>query len=261
MFTIFLIQIAVRDMEQVIRSLNDQVRALQLQVQSLQTQAPPPHMPSGMSPAHRSSPSGVLPPQPIQTTQSNLQHPLPHQHVSTSSHLRSGALGTFNSANALPALLSQQLPSQPTQQQPQPNVLQQQLPPSWQQVQGPPPLQPQQQSQQQQYQPPPPAQPVPTYAQQPYKPQPQQQAPAPPQQMPPQQAAPITRVVGGNVGSSGEDWDDIFLATLQRQDPRQLRDLLARCNPDVVMPAKRELSPIGQAVVLTLIHRVSFRFT
>lgn len=55
----------------------------------------------------------------------------------------------------------------------------------------------------------------------------------------------------------GEDWDDIFLATLQRQDPRQLRELLARCNPDVIMPAKRELSPIGQAVVLTLIHRVS----
>lgn len=77
--------------------------------------------------------------------------------------------------------------------------------------------------------------------------------------MAPQQPGPIARGAG-NVGSSGEDWDDIFLATLQRQDPRQLRDLLARCNPDVVMPAKRELSPIGQAVVLTLIHRVRLRF-
>lgn len=216
----------------------------------------PSGMASGMSPAHSSSPSGVLPPQPIQAAHSNLQHPLPHQHVSTSSHLRSGAIGTFNSSSALPALLSQQLPSQSTQQQPQPGVLQQQPPPSWQSGPGPaqgPPPQPQPQVQQQQYQPPPPAQPIPTYAQQSYKPQ-QQQAP-PPQQMAPPQGAPITRGVG-NV-TSGDDWDDIFLATLQRQDARQLRDLLARCNPDIIMPAKRELSPIGQAVVLTLIHRVS----
>ena len=77
--------------------------------------------------------------------------------------------------------------------------------------------------------------------------------------MAPSQGAPITRGVG-NV-TSGDDWDDIFLATLQRQDARQLRDLLARCNPDIIMPAKRELSPIGQAVVLTLIHRVSLQFT
>lgn len=82
----------------------------------------------------------------------------------------------------------------------------------------------------------------------------QQQQPQQQQQAP--NAAPLPR--GFAVGApAGEDWDDIFLATLQSHDPRQLRDLLARCNPDVIMPVKRELTPISQAVVLTLIHRVS----
>lgn len=245
----------VRDMEQSLRSLSEQVRGLQLQ---LQTQPQSSHLSSG----HRDSPGTGTIQQPVQSSASTLQHPLPHQHVSSSSQLRQG---NFNSSRDLSALLSSQtLPPQPTQQQQQP-ILQQPQPTSWQQVPGlaqPPQLPPQPQ---QQYQPPS-QPPIGSYSQQSYKQQQQQQAPQPQQlkiQQPPQQqhqsqqvtnAAPMPRGFGA---PAGEDWDDIFLATLQSHDPRQLRDLLARCNPDVIMPVKRELTPISQAVVLTLIHRVS----
>jgi hypothetical protein len=52
-----------------------------------------------------------------------------------------------------------------------------------------------------------------------------------------------------------EDWDEVFLTNLGYQDAKELRDLLARCSPDVIMP-NGQASPLSQAVVLTLIHRV-----
>jgi hypothetical protein len=55
-----------------------------------------------------------------------------------------------------------------------------------------------------------------------------------------------------------EDWDDTFLGVLSTQDHGKLRELLARCNPEVIMPSSGNgQSPLSQAVVLTLIHRVS----
>jgi hypothetical protein len=54
---------------------------------------------------------------------------------------------------------------------------------------------------------------------------------------------------------SEEQWDDTYLSVLGTQDLRQLRELLARSNPDVVMPLKGQ-SPLSQAVILTLVHRV-----
>jgi hypothetical protein len=58
---------------------------------------------------------------------------------------------------------------------------------------------------------------------------------------------------------SEEMWDDTYLAVLGTQDLRPLRELLARSNPEVVMPLKGQ-SPLSQAVILTLVHRVSFFF-
>ncbi|CEL55215.1 hypothetical protein RSOLAG1IB_01223 [Rhizoctonia solani AG-1 IB] len=55
-----------------------------------------------------------------------------------------------------------------------------------------------------------------------------------------------------------EDWDDTFLGVLSTQDHGKLRELLARCNPEVIMPSSGNgQSPLSQAVVLTLIHRLS----
>jgi hypothetical protein len=56
---------------------------------------------------------------------------------------------------------------------------------------------------------------------------------------------------------SEEMWDDTYLNVLGTQDLRQLRELMARSNPEVVMPLKGQ-SPLSQAVILTLVHRVSF---
>lgn len=53
-----------------------------------------------------------------------------------------------------------------------------------------------------------------------------------------------------------EEWDDTYLAVLGSQDTRQLRELLARSNPEIVMPSGSS-GPLSQAVVLTLVHRVS----
>ena len=53
-----------------------------------------------------------------------------------------------------------------------------------------------------------------------------------------------------------EEWDDTYLAVLGMQDTRQLRELLARSNPEVVMPTTGG-GPLSQAVVLTLVHRLS----
>jgi hypothetical protein len=54
-----------------------------------------------------------------------------------------------------------------------------------------------------------------------------------------------------------EEWDDTYLAVLGTQDPKQLRELLARSNPEVVMPLNGP-GPLSQAVILTLLHRVCF---
>jgi len=52
-----------------------------------------------------------------------------------------------------------------------------------------------------------------------------------------------------------EEWDDTYLAVLGTQDSKQLRELLARSNPEIVMPLNGP-GPLSQAVVLTLLHRV-----
>ncbi|KAJ3556900.1 hypothetical protein NM688_g1771 [Phlebia brevispora] len=56
--------------------------------------------------------------------------------------------------------------------------------------------------------------------------------------------------------SQTEEWDDTYLAVLGSQDSRQLRELLARSNPEIVMPLNGQC-PLSQAVVLTLVHRLS----
>lgn len=53
-----------------------------------------------------------------------------------------------------------------------------------------------------------------------------------------------------------EEWDESYLAVLGTQDMRQLRELLARSNPEVVMPLN-QTPPLSQAVILTLVHRLS----
>lgn len=54
-----------------------------------------------------------------------------------------------------------------------------------------------------------------------------------------------------------EDWDDTYLAVLGTQDLKQLRELLARSNPEVIMPSSGA-GPLSQAVILTLVHRVRY---
>lgn len=53
-----------------------------------------------------------------------------------------------------------------------------------------------------------------------------------------------------------DEWDDTYLAVLGTQDLKQLRELLARSNPEVIMPTSGP-GPLSQAVILTLVHRVS----
>jgi hypothetical protein len=83
----------------------------------------------------------------------------------------------------------------------------------------------------------------------------QQQLPPPP---PP---APVTQQQHAAVSNEGhkEDWDETYLGVLATQDPRQLRELLARSIPETVMPLNGN-GPLSQAVVLTLIHRVRLWF-
>lgn len=59
--------------------------------------------------------------------------------------------------------------------------------------------------------------------------------------------------------AKSEEWDDTYLAVLGTQESRQLRELLSRSNPEVVMPMNGS-GPLSQAVVLTLLHRVRFFF-
>ncbi|KAI0035754.1 hypothetical protein K488DRAFT_42648 [Vararia minispora EC-137] len=131
----------------------------------------------------------------------------------------------------------------------------------------------------------PPSGPVVPYSQQPQAQALMRQAQPPPQQHtsygplpPPQQLAPPPSMQGAWFQSSipapqashpalpppthhspptqAEEWDDTYLAVLGTQDPRQLRELLARSNPDIIMPLKGQ-SPLSQAVILTLVHRLS----
>ncbi|KAI9569057.1 hypothetical protein HD554DRAFT_2255678 [Boletus coccyginus] len=53
-----------------------------------------------------------------------------------------------------------------------------------------------------------------------------------------------------------EEWDDTYLAVLGTQDSKQLRELLARSNPEIVMPLNGP-GPLSQAVILTLLHRLA----
>jgi len=71
---------------------------------------------------------------------------------------------------------------------------------------------------------------------------------APPPPPPPQQRASPVPI--------SEEWDDTYLAVLGTQDPRQLRELLSRSAPEVVMPLNAP-GPLSQAVVLTLLHRLA----
>ena len=71
-------------------------------------------------------------------------------------------------------------------------------------------------------------------------------APPPPPPLPSSQRTPPAQV---------EEWDDTYLAVLGTQDSKQLRELLARSNPEIVMPLNGP-GPLSQAVILTLLHRV-----
>lgn len=53
-----------------------------------------------------------------------------------------------------------------------------------------------------------------------------------------------------------DQWDEVYLNVLQSQDAGKLRDLLTHTNPEVIMPLNGP-SLVSQAVILTLIHRVS----
>lgn len=53
-----------------------------------------------------------------------------------------------------------------------------------------------------------------------------------------------------------EQWDEIYLGVLHTQDAAKLRDLLSHTNPELIMPLNGP-SLVSQAVILTLVHRVS----
>ena len=55
--------------------------------------------------------------------------------------------------------------------------------------------------------------------------------------------------------AQSEERDDTYLAVLGTQDPKQLRELLARSNPEIVMPLNAP-GPLSQAVILTLLDQV-----
>ncbi|KAF8630365.1 hypothetical protein AX15_002929 [Amanita polypyramis BW_CC] len=53
-----------------------------------------------------------------------------------------------------------------------------------------------------------------------------------------------------------DQWDEIYLNVLQTQDAGKLRDLLSHTSPELIMPLNGP-SLVSQAVILTLIHRLS----
>ncbi|KIJ37730.1 hypothetical protein M422DRAFT_33619 [Sphaerobolus stellatus SS14] len=75
----------------------------------------------------------------------------------------------------------------------------------------------------------------------------------------PTQATPPSNVSNVNMTSQSsktEEWEEVFMTVLGSQDLRQLRELLARSNPEVILPSSGK-TPLSQAVVLTLIHRLA----
>ncbi|KAI6019658.1 hypothetical protein F5J12DRAFT_889955 [Pisolithus orientalis] len=74
-------------------------------------------------------------------------------------------------------------------------------------------------------------------------------APPPPPPAPASQRSPPTQ-------PQREEWDDTYLSVLSTQDPKQLRELLARSNPEIVMPLNGP-GPLSQAVILTLLRRLA----
>ena len=54
---------------------------------------------------------------------------------------------------------------------------------------------------------------------------------------------------------STDNWDVSFRAILGNQNPRELREALARANPDIILPWQGA-SPLSQIVILGLLHRV-----
>lgn len=60
--------------------------------------------------------------------------------------------------------------------------------------------------------------------------------------------------------SKSDQWDELYLSVLTSQDVNKLRDLLARTNPEMVLPLNG--APlVSQAVILTLVHRVRYSCT
>ncbi|KAK7440206.1 hypothetical protein VKT23_017148 [Stygiomarasmius scandens] len=53
-----------------------------------------------------------------------------------------------------------------------------------------------------------------------------------------------------------DQWDEIYLSVLHTQDISKLRELLARTNPELIMPVNGQ-PLVSQAVILTLVHRLS----
>ncbi|KAF9483827.1 hypothetical protein BDN70DRAFT_241709 [Pholiota conissans] len=71
--------------------------------------------------------------------------------------------------------------------------------------------------------------------------------PQPPPVIPPQERTPPLK---------SDQWDESYLSVLHSQDSSKLRDLLARTNAELVFPLNG--TPlVSQAVILTLIHRLS----
>jgi hypothetical protein len=81
-------------------------------------------------------------------------------------------------------------------------------------------------------------------------------APPPPPPLPPTVQSQSQRTPPAPAPAQSEEWDDTYLAVLGTQDPRQLRELLSRSNPEVIMPLNGP-GPLSQAVVLTLLHRLA----
>ncbi|TFK67911.1 hypothetical protein BDN72DRAFT_842508 [Pluteus cervinus] len=148
-------------------------------------------------------------------------------------------------------------PHIPQSQGPMTQLRTQNLPPTTQPSSGfslgsasfPPPQQ-QQQQQQQQQPPPPPVMHSTWFPSTIAAPQASHPAtlPQPPQQTATQQdrSPPI----------KNEQWDELYLSVLHTQDAAKLRDLLSRTNPELIMPLNGP-PLVSQAVILTLIHRLS----
>jgi len=75
-------------------------------------------------------------------------------------------------------------------------------------------------------------------------------APQAPRSVSPQPVQPHTHT------APTEDWDGTYLTVLHTQDLGQLRELLARSVPEVVMPLL-STPPLSQTVILTLVRRLT----